>query len=96
MGTVLRNPDVLWREETPPASVVAAPEEAVAAILFADGQIVSLNELGFEIWKLCDGLSEEDIVARLVADFDVAEEVVRRDLAAFLADLAQKGFIRYG
>ena len=94
MGKILRNPDVLWREETMD-SEAGSPEETVAGILFADGQMLSLNELGMEIWKLCDGRTADDVVDLLLAEFEVAPEVVRADVAAFLADLATKGFIRY-
>ncbi len=93
MSQIYRNPDVLWREEA--SAVAAAPEETVAGILFADGQMLSLNELGMEIWKQCDGRTAEEIVGLLLAEFDVTEAVVQQDVADFLAELAKKGFIRY-
>ena len=95
MTRVYRNPDVLWREETAEPSNSKAPGESVAGILFADGRMLSLNELGMEIWQQCEGRTEAEIVAWLLAEFEVTEEVARRDVAAFLADLAGKGFIRY-
>ena len=95
MKTIRRNPDVLWREESPQAAAPPVAEDAVAGILFADGEMVSLNELGMEIWKLCDGRSEDAIVAQLLAEFEVPEEVVRQDVTSFLADLASRGFVRY-
>ena len=95
MNKIYRNPDVLWREETVSATDPLTPGEAVAGILFADGQMLSLNELGMEIWQQCEGRTALEIVAYLLAEFEVTEEVVRRDVAEFLADLARKGFIRY-
>lgn len=93
MSKIYRNPDVLWREE---ASTDSTPSpESVAGILFADGQMVSLNEVGMEIWKVCDGRTAEEIVGLLLAEFDVSEAVVLDDVTAFLTDLASKGFIRY-
>jgi GeoRSP system PqqD family protein len=90
---IYRNSDVLWREET--AVDGASPGETAAGILFSDGQMVSLNEVGMEIWKLCDGLTTEEIADLLMADFDVSAETVQADVVAFLAELATKGFIRY-
>jgi GeoRSP system PqqD family protein len=95
MRKVFRNPDVLWREESQPVTGSDTPGEAVAAILFADGQLVSLNELGAEIWQLCDGLTEVEVVARLMAEFEVPEDIATADVATFLAELAMKGFIHY-
>jgi GeoRSP system PqqD family protein len=95
MRRIYRNPDVLWREESQPVTGTTPPGEAVAAILFTDGQILSLNELGAEIWQLCNGLTEDEIVQRLMTDFAVTEQVVRSDLVEFLAELAKKGFVHY-
>jgi GeoRSP system PqqD family protein len=95
MQKILRNPDVLWREESFADTGDTPAEEAVAAILFADGQMLSLNELGTEIWKLCDRKTVDEIVAAVLAEFEVTESVVRQDVAMFLDELARKGFIRY-
>jgi GeoRSP system PqqD family protein len=99
---VFRNPDVLWREED--ESRVQAYEELSkggdvgemgTSVLFSDGIMLSLNILGTEIWKRCDGCSMDEIIADLVGLFDVDPDVMREDAAVFLAELEQKGFIRY-
>jgi len=102
MLRIRRNPDILWREEDD------AVEEAHSlleqggdaggigtAILFSDGTMVTLNILGTEIWKRCEGLTEDEIVAELLNEFDVEESVLRSDVAEFLNDLAGKRYISY-
>ena len=94
MSRVFRNPDVLWRRESD-NSEGASPEEAVAAILFSGGSMLSLNEFGIELWELCEGRTVDEMVASLLPEFDVAEDVLRTDILDFLDSLSQKGFIRY-
>ena len=99
---VFRNPEVLWREED---DAKAEAYEGLSrgdnvadvgtSVLFSDGIMVSLNILGTEIWKRCDGRSVDEIVSELLAQFDVDPGVLREDSVAFLSDLEEKGFIRY-
>jgi GeoRSP system PqqD family protein len=103
MARIHHSPDVMWREE---AESLAAASEALdrgddveemgTSVLFSGGTMVSLNLLGTEIWKVCDGRSIDDIVAELLTRFEVEEETLRQDVRAFLDDLAVKGFITYG
>ena len=99
---IYRNPDVLWREEEEASMEALAVlergddvEEMGTSLLFADGVMVTLNLLGTEIWKMCDGISSEELIAALLAQFEVEEDVLREDVQLFLDDLAAKGFIRY-
>ena len=71
-------------------------EEKGTSVLFSGGTMLSLNFLGTEIWKLCDGRSIDGIIAELLPQFEVEEETLRRDVQAFLDELAEKGFITYG
>ncbi len=95
MSRIYRNPDVLWRRETETSSD-ASPEEVVAAILFSNGSMLSLNDFGIELWELCDNRTVDEMVGLLLPEFDVDEEVLRSDIHDFLDSLSQKGFIRYG
>ena len=102
MSKIQRNSDVLWREEEDPRNeALAALEQGEDAtdlgtsLLFHNGQMLSLNLLGTEIWKLCDGRTEQEIVAELLTVFEVGEEELAGDVAAFLTTLAEKGFIVY-
>lgn len=93
MPVYTRNPDLLWRREDlhdPSGSDVS---DQPAAILFRDGEMISLNGLGAEIWSLCDSRTEDEIVSLLLADYEEEEAVVRRDVAEFLAELEGKGLI---
>ncbi len=99
---IYRNPEVLWREEDEPKAQAyegLAKGDDVAdvgtAVLFADGIMLSLNVLGSEIWKQCEGKTIDEIVSELAGQFDVEPSVLKEDASAFLSELAEKGFIRY-
>jgi len=103
MTKIRRNPDVMWREED---EALSAAQEALdrgedageigTSVLFSGGSMLSLNLLGTEIWKLCDGRSVDDLVAELLPLFEVEEAQLRVDIRAFLSELAEKGFVTYG
>ena len=102
MARVARNPEVLWREEEEPREEATAGleagedvEDVGTSILFHNGRILSLNLLGTEIWKLCDGRTREELAEALAESFEVTREVVDADLDAFLAELKAQDFIRY-
>ena len=47
-----------------------------------------LNDLGMEIWKLlCDGKNKEEIAVKLLADYDVEEAVLRKDVECLYQNL---------
>ncbi len=99
---VFRNPDILWREEDDSKAealdLLSKGEDASdvgTSVLFSDGIMLSLNILGTEIWKQCDGKSVDEIVSGLTAQFDVEPDVLKKDALQFLSELAAKGFIRY-
>lgn len=102
MKRIARNPDILWREEDDAIEEANTllesggdAAEIGTAILFSDGTMVSLNLLGTEIWKRCDGLTENELVAALLNEFEVDEVILRADIAAFLQELAEKRYISY-
>ena len=99
---VSRNPEVLWREEDESKAEAYAGlakgekvDDVGTSVLFADGIMMSLNVLGTEIWKRCDGRSVDDIVSDLTGQFDVEPAVLRADALEFLSELEKKGFIHY-
>lgn len=102
MPKIFRNPDVLWREEEEPRQEAMDGLEqgedvsdVGTALLFHNGQMISLNILGAEIWKLCDGRTVAEIIVELLAAFEVDENELISDVTAFLAELDEKGFILY-
>ncbi len=99
---IYRNQDVLWRDEDDQRkrayerlSMGENVEDMGTSILFSDGMMLSLNLLGTEIWKLCDGKTAEEIISELLHRFDVDEEVLKQDTMNFLHELSQKGFNSY-
>ncbi len=58
------------------------------------GTYFGLNEVGSCVWKaLEDGASVAELVALVLADFEVDEATARRDLGALLDDLSARGLI---
>jgi len=99
---IVRNSDVLWREEDDARQEAEnALEqggdvgELGTSLLFYGGQMVVLNLLGTEIWKRCARKDLEQLISELLEEFDVSEELLRTDVAAFLSELQVKGFISY-
>jgi pyrroloquinoline quinone biosynthesis protein D len=99
---IIKNAEVLWREEDEARAQAYEGlsrgedvSEVGTSILFSDGVMLSLNLLGTEIWKICDGKSIDSIVSELLPRFDADPEVLKKDTIRFIADLAQKGFVRY-
>ena len=102
MSGIKRNPNVMWREEVDAMADAQAGlesgvdiEEVGTAVLFSGGAMLSLNLLGTEIWKLCDGRSSDDIVKVLLEHFEVQEETLKADVELFLSELLQKGFVSH-
>jgi GeoRSP system PqqD family protein len=99
---IYRNPDVMWREEDEYKEQALEGlekgddvEDVGTSVLYSGGQMLSLNLLGTEIWKLCDGRTIDEIVSALVESFEVEPEVLRNDVTAFVDELKEKKFIRY-
>lgn len=82
---LVTSPDVVFREEDDGAFLFH-PET---------GELKCLNPLGSMIWMLCDGrrtprLLEEELNRRYP---HVPRDTVRRDLVAFLEDLAAVAYV---
>ena len=99
---IFRNPDVLWREEDEPRAEafegLSQGDDVTGigtSVLFSDGIMLSLNILGTEIWKQCEGKTLDELAAELLDQFEVEPEVLREDIMDFLSELEEKGFLRY-
>lgn len=97
---IFRNPEIPWREENLSKERALAGLETGAdvsgvgtSIILAGGNMHSLNILGTEVWKLCDGRTFEELVASLQDAFDVEPSVLRRDVLAFIRELKGLGLI---
>ena len=56
--------------------------------------MIKVNEAGRIIWQgITDGLDETAIVERIVDAFDVTCDTAERDVAAFVAQMRDNGFL---
>ena len=59
-----------------------------------DDQYYSVDAVGTRMWRLLTAQVDTDAtVARLVAEYDVEESALRRDLADFVARLSAAGLL---
>jgi SynChlorMet cassette protein ScmD len=83
----IANPTVVLREEFDDWAILFNPDTADA---------VGTNPVGVAVWKLMDGKrSLEKIVAEIKDQFVDVPDAVPQDVAAFIKDLAKRGFIGY-
>jgi hypothetical protein len=77
-------------------SVIVADTDGGAVLLEVEaGTYFGLDEIGTRIWHLLgEGLSDDEIVAQLVAEYDVEPGVLHGDLARFYSLLTAKGLLR--
>lgn len=61
---------------------------------YAPNQIMSLNETGVFLWRILEeGAERDQLVARLLAEYDVDEQTATADVDAFLTSLREKALI---
>jgi len=69
-------------------SKIVCREEEGDALLFnpEDGAIKILNQVGYEIWKLCDGsLTLQQIIEKLKDEYpNVPAEAIKADIVNFI------------
>jgi Coenzyme PQQ synthesis protein D (PqqD) len=84
-------------EELPrPATDVVSRELGDQAVLVHLGtnRIYSLNPTGTRFWSLLVSGAERDAIERqLLAEFDVSEDELRRELDQLLASLQEEGLV---
>lgn len=98
---IFRNPDAMWREEDRALKQAEQARdrgdditEMGTSIILYSGKMLSLNMLGTEVWKLCDGRTVDEIVGKIGEMFDADEAVLRDDVNEFLDSLRTEGLIR--
>jgi SynChlorMet cassette protein ScmD len=78
---------VVLREEFDDWAVVFNPDTAEAA---------GINPVGVAAWKLMDGSrTVEEIVAAIREQFDDVPGTAPEEIASFVGNLAEKGFVGY-
>ena len=56
--------------------------------------IINLSETGAFLWRLLDtDQEEEQLVAAMLAEYEVEEETARQDVRAFVDGLEKQGFL---
>jgi len=97
---IFRNPDAMWREEDiqkeEALESLSKGEDASGlgtSIIMLNGSMHSLNLLGTEIWKLCEGKTLDELVSALEAGFEVERPVLEQDVRGFLNSLKELGLI---
>lgn len=101
MNKPLRNPEIVWRvEKRRQAEVLKALEagedvdDSGTVILLLSGMMHQLNLVGGLIWQQCDGQkSLDEISLELAAEFDVEKDEVAADVAEFVDDLSERGWL---
>ncbi len=99
---IFRNPDVMWREEDEYKRQALEKLETGdgagdigTSILYYNGRMLTLNILGTEIWKRCDGKTIDEIVSELAGIFDIQPGTLKEDAAVFLREMEGEGLICY-
>lgn len=84
--SLVRNPDVVLREEDPDGALLFNPDT---------NQIRVINTTGLFIWKHCDGKKDlPAIVSALKKTFEaVPEAEVEGQVTAFVDDMRANGFL---
>ena len=104
MNKPLRNPEIVWRvEKRRQAEVLKALEagedvdDSGTVILLLSGMMHQLNLVGGLIWQQCDGKKTlADIAGELAKEFSVEQDEVESDVAEFVADLTERGWLSNG
>lgn len=68
----------------------------VAIVETRENKLITLNEVGSEVWQRLDGRSVGDITQELIPLFDIAPEELARDVRVFLKKLESSGLVVIG
>lgn len=104
MNKPQRNPEIVWRvEKRRQAEVLKALEagedvdDSGTVILLLSGMMHQLNLVGGLIWQQCDGQKTmAEIAGELAKEFSVEQAEVESDVAEFVADLTERGWLSNG
>ncbi len=78
---------------SPDALVRVVGTESVVLDM-ASGRYLGMNPVGTRVWELlAGGQTPDQAVATIMDEFEVAEPVLRSDVAAFVGDLLRLGLV---
>jgi predicted deacetylase len=76
-------PKIIEREE----------ENCYLLINRRNGQKLVLNESSFYVWKLCEDSTVEDVIKKVVEEFNLDEKEAEEEITNAIETLYQKGLI---
>ncbi|UIP07229.1 PqqD family protein [Erythrobacter sp. SDW2] len=83
-------------EKCTSAFIETTVDDEVVIVSLDEGKFFSLRDTGLAIWSKIDGIRDrEQILAELQQEFDAPDDLLARDLDAFLAEVRSAGFIRW-
>ena len=57
--------------------------------------VINLNETGAFLWKILEkGGDSESLTSALLGEYDVAEEIAKADVEAFITKLTEAGLVK--
>jgi hypothetical protein len=83
------------RRLNPNEAVVAAEVgEELVLLNVESGVYFGLDPIGTRVWQLLtEGADEDTLVARLLAEYEVTEEILRADLTVLFEQLVERGLV---
>jgi pyrroloquinoline quinone biosynthesis protein D len=104
LNCLIRNPDIVWRVEKRREEAIRQAAEAGedvsdrgTVILMISGMMHQLNLVGGEVWTLCDGSrTDDELIDLLAKEYQVAREELAGDVAEFVNDLLERGWLSHG
>lgn len=89
---------------TPPDRIIRKNRQVVLREEFDDwallfdpdtGKVCGVNPVGVRVWKMIDGMRTLQDISRMIRDaYPDAPDSVEEDVAAFLNDIAEKGYVQ--
>ena len=57
--------------------------------------VINLNETGAFLWKILQtGGDEQSLITALLSEYEVSEEIAKRDVQTFITKLTEAGLIK--
>lgn len=77
-----------------PQHMQSAVRDEAVILAYGDGAYFALNAVGVRVWSLVQTeIRFEDLVAAVVAEFEVTAEVATQDLSTMLVALERHGLV---
>lgn len=77
-----------------PTALFAELDDGVVVANFESGEAVQLSDVAAVMWRgIVEHGNPEDVVASLRAEYDVGEDVLKRNLASLIEEMERRGFL---